>query len=67
VKRLEEELADLSKRYEEAIAEKQQLQEEAEIMERRLIAADKLITGLSSERERSGSLMTKKSTRNEQT
>lgn len=53
VNRLESELAELSKKYEEAMTEKQMLQEEAEIMERRLIAADKLITGLSSERDRS--------------
>lgn len=52
VNRLESELAELSKKYEEAMTEKQMLQEEAEIMERRLIAADKLITGLSSERDR---------------
>ena len=31
------------------MAEQQQLQEEASIMERRLIAADKLISGLGSE------------------
>ncbi len=36
------------------MSEKQQLQEEAEIMERRLIAADKLISGLGSENIRSG-------------
>ncbi|GCB81414.1 hypothetical protein scyTo_0021835, partial [Scyliorhinus torazame] len=35
--------------------EKQQLQEEAEIMERRLVAADKLISGLGSENIRWGS------------
>ena len=35
------------------MTEKQQLQEEAEIMERRLIAADKLISGLGSENVRS--------------
>lgn len=52
VNRLEAELADLSNKYEQAMAEKQQLQEEAEIMERRLIAADKLIGGLGSERDR---------------
>ena len=52
VNRLESELAELSKKYEQAISEKQQLQEEAEIMERRLIAADKLISGLGSERDR---------------
>lgn len=52
--RLESELAELSRKYEQAITEKQQLQEEAEIMERRLIAADKLIGGLGSERDRYG-------------
>lgn len=35
--------------YQTAITEKQQLQEKAEFMEKRLIAADKLISGLSSE------------------
>ena len=35
-----------------AIAEQRQLQEEAEIMERRLRAADRLISGLGSENER---------------
>ncbi|XP_073442216.1 dynein axonemal heavy chain 10 [Dendrobates tinctorius] len=43
------ELKTLGERYEAAITEKQKLQEEAEIMERRLIAADKLISGLGSE------------------
>ena len=52
VNRLEAELAELSRKYEQAMTEKQQLQEEAEIMERRLIAADKLIGGLGSERDR---------------
>lgn len=33
----------------QAITEQRQLQEEAEIMERRLVAADKLISGLGSE------------------
>ena len=36
----------------QAIAEQRQLQEEAEIMERRLLAADKLISGLGSENVR---------------
>ena len=39
----------LGEKYEAAMSEKQQLQDEAEIMERRLIAADKLISGLGSE------------------
>ncbi|XP_029296329.1 dynein heavy chain 10, axonemal [Cottoperca gobio] len=46
------ELQALGTKYLAAIEEKQHLQEEAELMERRLIAADKLITGLSSENER---------------
>ena len=49
VGKLESELKQLGEKYEAAMAEKQQLQEEAEIMERRLIAADKLISGLGSE------------------
>ncbi|XP_041585454.1 dynein heavy chain 10, axonemal isoform X1 [Vulpes lagopus] len=43
------ELEALGAKYEAAILEKQKLQEEADIMERRLIAADKLISGLGSE------------------
>lgn len=54
VTKLENELGDLNRKYTEAMTEKQQLQEEAEIMERRLIAADKLISGLGSENERYG-------------
>lgn len=46
---IQKELKALGDKYEAAIREKQQLQEEAEIMERRLIAADKLISGLGSE------------------
>uniref|UniRef100_A0A4X2JQB9 Dynein axonemal heavy chain 10 n=1 Tax=Vombatus ursinus TaxID=29139 RepID=A0A4X2JQB9_VOMUR len=49
---LQAELEALGAKYEAAILEKQQLQEEAEIMERRLIAADKLISGLGSENVR---------------
>ncbi|XP_043967273.1 dynein axonemal heavy chain 10 [Gambusia affinis] len=49
---IQTELQGLKEKYEAAILEKQKLQEEAEIMERRLIAADKLISGLSSENER---------------
>lgn len=49
---IEEELARLSKQYEEAMTEKRALQEEADIMERRLVAASKLISGLSSEKSR---------------
>lgn len=50
---IQRELEALGAKYEAAILEKQKLQEEAEIMERRLIAADKLISGLGSENVRS--------------
>lgn len=50
---IQSELEALGAKYEAAILEKQKLQEEAEIMERRLIAADKLISGLGSENMRS--------------
>uniref|UniRef100_A0A7N8Y270 Dynein axonemal heavy chain 10 n=1 Tax=Mastacembelus armatus TaxID=205130 RepID=A0A7N8Y270_9TELE len=49
---IQKELQALREKYEAAIEEKRMLQEEAELMERRLIAADKLISGLSSENER---------------
>ncbi|CAH1801914.1 unnamed protein product [Owenia fusiformis] len=52
VSSLEAELKSLNEKYESAMAEKQELQTEAEIMERRLIAADKLISGLGSENVR---------------
>jgi len=50
--KLETELSRLNARYEAAMLEKQTLEEETEIMERRLLAADKLIGGLGSENER---------------
>ena len=49
---IEEELAELSRQYEEAIGEKRALQEEADLMEKRLVAASKLIAGLGSEKAR---------------
>ncbi|XP_075256614.1 dynein axonemal heavy chain 10-like [Convolutriloba macropyga] len=52
VKSLEEQLEKLGAQYKEAMAEKEALKEEADLMQRRLIAADKLISGLSSENER---------------
>lgn len=52
VKALDEELKNLGDKYDAAMREKSSLQEEAEIMERRLIAADKLISGLGSEKIR---------------
>jgi len=45
-------LTELGAKYEEAMGTKRKLQEEADIMERRLIAADKLIGGLSGEQVR---------------
>ncbi|XP_050088792.1 dynein axonemal heavy chain 10 [Anopheles aquasalis] len=50
--KLENELAELNHKYATAIKEKQMLQEMMEQAERRLLAADKLISGLSSERDR---------------
>ncbi|OXB64089.1 hypothetical protein ASZ78_002019 [Callipepla squamata] len=49
---IQDELKALGDKYQEAIKEKQQLQEEAEVMQRRLEAADKLIFGLRSENKR---------------
>ncbi|MED6232426.1 Dynein heavy chain 10, axonemal, partial [Ataeniobius toweri] len=49
---IQAELQGLKETYEAAILEKQMLQEEAEVMERKLVAADKLISGLSSENQR---------------
>ncbi|XP_053669700.1 dynein axonemal heavy chain 10 [Anopheles nili] len=50
--KLENELSELNSKYANAIKEKQMLQEMMEQAERRLLAADKLISGLSSERDR---------------
>ncbi|KAM4590913.1 dynein axonemal heavy chain 10 isoform 1-T1 [Odontesthes bonariensis] len=49
---IEREFNSLKEKYEAATVEKQLLQDEADVMERRLEAADKLISGLSSENER---------------
>ncbi|KAJ7419933.1 Dynein heavy chain 10, axonemal [Willisornis vidua] len=49
---LQAELKALDDKYQQAIKENQKLREEAEIMQRRLEAADKLISGLKSENER---------------
>ena len=46
---LEAQLSKLNKKYAEAMAEKQALEEEERIMERRLVAAEKLMSGLGSE------------------
>ncbi|XP_050527907.1 dynein axonemal heavy chain 10 [Daktulosphaira vitifoliae] len=45
-------LNDLNEKYQKAMEERKILLEETSLMERRLIAADKLITGLSSENKR---------------
>ncbi|GFO07645.1 dynein heavy chain 10, axonemal [Plakobranchus ocellatus] len=50
--KLEDLLHSLNLKYESAMAERQRLEEETQLMEKRLIAADKLIHGLSSENER---------------
>lgn len=47
--KLEKQLTKLNSEYETAMAEKQRLQDETELLQRRLVAADKLIGGLSSE------------------
>lgn len=52
VAKLEKSLAELAAKLETSLAEKNRLEEETMIMERRLIAADKLINGLSSENKR---------------
>jgi len=49
---LEKELDELGRKYEKAMAHKQKLQEEKEIMERRFVSSDKLISGLRSENVR---------------
>ncbi|CAL7939586.1 unnamed protein product [Xylocopa violacea] len=52
LKRIEKAIGELNIKYENAMAERQKLQEETDLLQRRLIAADKLINGLSSENER---------------
>ena len=52
VAEIEAELKELSIKYEDAMKEKSALQAEAEVMERRLVAADTLISGLGSEKVR---------------
>ncbi|XP_031362138.1 dynein axonemal heavy chain 10 [Lonchura striata] len=49
---IQDELKSLGEKLEQALRENKKLQEEAEIMQRRLEAADKLIAGLKSENER---------------
>ncbi|XP_043489632.1 dynein axonemal heavy chain 10 [Polistes fuscatus] len=52
LKRLEKIIEDLNIKYESAMTERQKLQKETHLLQRRLIAADKLIGGLSSENTR---------------
>jgi dynein heavy chain len=54
LKSLSEELATLQSNFHAAKAEQLELKQMAEVMERRLIAADKLVSGLGSERVRWG-------------
>ncbi|KAG8225247.1 hypothetical protein J437_LFUL008784 [Ladona fulva] len=52
IAKLDSKLEDLKVSYERASEDRRILQEETDIMERRLIAADKLLSGLSSENDR---------------
>lgn len=52
INRLQKTLDKLNSRYETAMLRRQELQEETDIMMRRLIAADKLMSGLASEQKR---------------
>ena len=52
IQQLETELNGLRGKYESATIDRQRLQAETEVMERQLIAADKLISGLGSEKIR---------------
>lgn len=42
----------MNEKYDAAMTERQRLQDETDLLQRRLLAADKLISGLSSENER---------------
>lgn len=50
--KIEKQLTELNVKYTEAMEERQRLQDETELVAKRLVAADKLIGGLSSESER---------------
>ncbi|KAF9424735.1 hypothetical protein HW555_000036 [Spodoptera exigua] len=52
IDRLQRTLDGLNNKYETAMLRRQELQEETDIMMRRLVAADKLMSGLSSEQKR---------------
>jgi len=50
--RLEKTIKELNVKYDIAMTERQKLQDETDLLQRRLVAADKLISGLYSENER---------------
>lgn len=52
LERLENTIKELNTKYDVAMTERQNLQDETDLLQRRLSAADKLISGLSSENER---------------
>ncbi|XP_070520949.1 dynein axonemal heavy chain 10 [Cardiocondyla obscurior] len=52
LKRLEQLIQELNAKYDVAMSERQNLQAETDLLQRRLLAANKLISGLSSENER---------------
>ncbi|XP_050455387.1 dynein axonemal heavy chain 10 [Cataglyphis hispanica] len=52
LKRLEKTIEELNAKYDIAMTKRQKLQDETDLLQRRLLAADKLISGLSSENER---------------
>lgn len=52
LKRLEKTIQELNAKYNVAMTERQKLQDEMDLLQRRLLAADKLISGLSSENKR---------------
>ena len=52
LEKIEKQLSELNAKYDIAMAERQKLQDETDLLQRRLIAADKLMCGLSSENER---------------
>ncbi|KYN43305.1 Dynein heavy chain 10, axonemal, partial [Trachymyrmex septentrionalis] len=52
LKRLKETIKELNEKYNDAMIKRQRLQDETDLLQRRLSAAEKLISGLSSENER---------------
>ncbi|CAG9462277.1 unnamed protein product [Pedinophyceae sp. YPF-701] len=64
---LTEQLADLEKHFAEKTAEQAELQEESDVMSRRLTAAKKLIDGLGSEKERWSKELSELGSRKERT